>query len=59
MSLDISALVPSSAGFPLRRFLSGCSRLVVGDGGRLRSPDEEDVGLEWSSYHGDLLSVLL
>jgi hypothetical protein len=33
MSPDISASVPPSAGFPLRRFLSGCSRLVVGDGG--------------------------
>jgi hypothetical protein len=33
MSLDISASVPSSVGFPLRRFLSGCGRLVVGDGG--------------------------
>jgi hypothetical protein len=59
MSLDISALVPSSARFPLRRFLSGCSRLIIGDGGRLHSPDEEDVGVEWSSCHGDLLSVLL
>jgi hypothetical protein len=46
MSPDISASIPSSAGFPLRRFLSGCSRLVVGDGGRLHSPDEEDVGVE-------------
>jgi hypothetical protein len=59
MSPDISASVPSSAGFPLRRFLSGCSRLVVGDGGRLHSPDEEDVGVEWSSCHDDLLFVLL
>jgi hypothetical protein len=39
MSPDISASVPSSAGFPLRRFLSGCGRFVVGDGGRLHSPD--------------------
>jgi hypothetical protein len=33
MSPDISASVPSSVGFPLRRFLSGYSWLVVGDGG--------------------------
>jgi hypothetical protein len=33
MSPDISASVPPSVGFPLRRFLSRCSRLVVGDGG--------------------------
>jgi hypothetical protein len=46
MSPDILASVPSSAGFPLRRFLSRCSRLVVGDGGRLHSPDEEDVGVD-------------
>jgi hypothetical protein len=59
MSPDISASVPLSTGFPLRRFLSGRSQLVVGDGGRLHSPDEEDVGVEWSGYHGDLLSVLL
>jgi hypothetical protein len=59
MSPDILALVPSSAGFPLRRFLSGCGRFVVGDGGRFHSPDEEDVGVEWSSCRGDLLSVLL
>jgi hypothetical protein len=59
MSPDISVLVPSSAGFPLRRFLPGCSRLVVGDGGRFYSPDEEDVGVEWGSCHSDLLSVLL
>jgi hypothetical protein len=59
MSPDISASVPLSAGFRLRRFLSGLSWLVVRDGGRLHSPDEEDVGVEWSSCHGDLLSVLL
>jgi hypothetical protein len=58
MSPDISASVPSSVGFPLRRFLSECGRLVVGDGGRFHSLDEEDVGVEWSSCHGDLLSVL-
>jgi hypothetical protein len=59
MSPDISASVPPSAGFPLRRFLSGCSRLVVGDGGRLHSPDEEDVGVEWCGCRGNFLSVLL
>jgi hypothetical protein len=58
MSPDISASVPSSAGFSLRRFLSRCDRLVVGDGGRFHSPDEEDVVVEWSSCHGDLLSIL-
>jgi hypothetical protein len=36
MSSDISALVPSSAGLPLRKFLSRYGRFVVGDGGRLR-----------------------
>jgi hypothetical protein len=59
MSPDILASVPSSAGFPLRRFLSRCSRFVVGDGGRFYSPDEEDVGVEWNNCHGDLLSALL
>jgi hypothetical protein len=59
MSPDISASVPSSVGFLLRRFLSGYSRLVVGDGGRLHSPDEEDVGVEWCSCRDDLLFVLL
>jgi hypothetical protein len=58
MSPDISASVPSSAGFPLRRFLSRCGRFVVGDGGRLHSPDEEDVGVEWCGCRGDLLFVL-
>jgi hypothetical protein len=59
MSPDILASVPSSARFPLRRFLSGCGRFVVGDGGQFHSPDEEDVRVEWSSCHDDLLSVLL
>jgi hypothetical protein len=59
MSPDISASVPSLAGLPLRGFLSGYGRLVVGDGGRLCSPDEEDVGVEWYSCCDDLLSVLL
>jgi hypothetical protein len=39
MSPNISASVPSSAGFPLRRFFPGRSWFVVGDGGRLHSPD--------------------
>jgi hypothetical protein len=59
MSPDISASVPPSAGFLLRRFLSRCGRFVVEDGGRLHSPDEEDVGVEWCGCRGDLLSVLL
>jgi hypothetical protein len=59
VSLDISASVPPSAGFPLRRFFSRHVRLIVGDGGRLHSPDEEDVGVEWCGGRGDLLSVLL
>jgi hypothetical protein len=45
MSSNVPASVPPSAGFSLRRFLSGCSRLVVGDGRRLHSPDEEYVGV--------------
>jgi hypothetical protein len=59
MSSDISASVPPSTGFPLRRFFSGHGRLVVRDGGRLHSPDEEDVGVEWCGGCGDLLFVLL
>jgi hypothetical protein len=59
MSSNVPAPVPSSAGFSLRWFFSGCSRLVVGDGRRLHSPDEDDVGVEWCCYRGDLLSVLL
>jgi hypothetical protein len=47
MSSNVSAPVSPSAGFSLRRFFSGCCRLVVGDGRRLHSPDEEDVGVEW------------
>jgi hypothetical protein len=46
MSSDISASVSPSAGFPLRRFFSGHGRLIIRDGGRLHSPDEEDVGVE-------------
>jgi hypothetical protein len=59
MSSNVPAPVPLSAGFSLRRFFSGCGWLVVGDGRRLHSPDEEDVGVEWCCCSGDLLSVLL
>jgi hypothetical protein len=59
MSPNISVPVSPPMGFPLRWFFSGCGRLVVGDGGRLHSPDEEDVGVEWCGGHGDLLPVLL
>jgi hypothetical protein len=59
MSSNVPASIPPSAGFSLRRFFSGCGRLVVGDGRRLHSPDEEDVGVEWCCCRGDLLSVLL
>jgi hypothetical protein len=59
MSLNISASVPSSVGFPLRRFLPGRGWFVVRDGGRLHSPDEEDVGVEWSHHCDELISVLL
>jgi hypothetical protein len=59
MSSNVPTPVPPSAGFSLRRFFSGCGRLVVGDGRRLHSPDEEDVGIEWCCCRGDLLSVLL
>jgi hypothetical protein len=59
MPSDISASAPSSAGFPLRRFLSRRSRFVVGDGGRFQSPDEEDVGVEGSRCRDDLLPVFL
>jgi hypothetical protein len=44
MSPDISVSVPPSAGFPLRRFLSGCSRLVVGDGGDSTLPMKRTSG---------------
>jgi hypothetical protein len=59
MSSNVPAPIPPSAGFSLRRFFSGCGQLVVGDGRRFHSPDEEDVGVEWSCCHGDFLSVLL
>jgi hypothetical protein len=42
----------------LRRLFFGRSRLVVRDGGRLHSPDEEDVGVERCCCRGDFLSVL-
>jgi hypothetical protein len=59
MSSNISASVPSSAGFPLRRFFLGRIWFIVGDGRRLHSPDEEDVGVEWDRRCDELLSVLL
>jgi hypothetical protein len=60
MSPDISALVPSSARFPLKRFLPRRGWFIVGDGGRFdSSPDEEDVGVEWNCRSDKLLSVLL
>jgi hypothetical protein len=52
VSPNVSAPISPSAGFPLRWFFSGRGRLVVRDGGRLHSPDEEDVGVEW--YGGEL-----
>jgi hypothetical protein len=59
MSSNVPASIPPSAGFSLRRFFSRCGRLVVGDGRRLHSPDEEDVGVEGCCCRGDFLSVLL
>jgi hypothetical protein len=59
MSPNVPTPVSPSVGFSLRWFFSGCGRLVIGDGRRLRSPDEEDVGIEWCRCRGDLLSVLL
>jgi hypothetical protein len=59
MSSNVSASVSSSAGFPLRRFFPGRSWFVVKDGGRLHSPDEEDVGVEWNCRCDELLSALL
>jgi hypothetical protein len=59
VSPNVLVSVSSSAGFPLRWFFSGRGRLVVGDGGRLHSPDEEDVGVEWYGGRDDLFSVLL
>jgi hypothetical protein len=60
MSSDISASVPSSARLPLKRFLPWHGWFIVGDGGRFRSPpDEEDVGVEWNCRSDKLLSILL
>jgi hypothetical protein len=59
VSPNVSAPVSPLAGFPLRWFFSRRGRLVVGDGGRLHSPDEEDVGVEWYDGRDDLFSVLL
>jgi hypothetical protein len=59
MSPNVPAPVSPSAGFSLRWFFSRCGRLVVGDGRRLHSPDEEDIGIEWCCCRCDLLSVLL
>jgi hypothetical protein len=59
MSSDISAPIPASAGFSLRRFFPGHSWLIVGDGRRLYSPDEEDIGIEWNRCCDELLPVLL
>jgi hypothetical protein len=60
MSLGVTASVPSSTSFPLRRFFPRHSWFVVGDGGRFHSsPDKEDVGVERSCRNNKLLSVLL
>jgi hypothetical protein len=60
MSPSIPASVPSSASFSLRRFFPRHGWLVVGDGGWFHSsPDEEDVGVEWSCRDDKLLSILL
>jgi hypothetical protein len=60
MSLNVSASVPLPVRFPLMRFFSRCGRFIVGDRIRFHSsPDEEDVGVERSSYRDDLLSALL
>jgi hypothetical protein len=57
---NILVSVPPSASFSLRRFFPRHGWLVVGDGGRFHSsPDEEDVGLEWSCHDDKLLSILL
>jgi hypothetical protein len=60
MSPSITAPVPSSASFSLRRFFPRHGWIVVRDGGRFHSPpDEEDVGVEWSCRDDKLFSVLL
>jgi hypothetical protein len=60
MLSNISASVPSSARFPLKRFFSRRGWFIVRDGGRFHSsPDEEDVGIEWNRRSDKLLPVLL
>jgi hypothetical protein len=60
MSPSVSASVPPSMSFSLRRFFPWHDWLVVGDGGRFHSSlDEEDVEVKWSCHDGKLLSVLL
>jgi hypothetical protein len=60
MSPGVTASVPSSTSFPLRRFFPRHSWFIVGDGGRFHSSlDKEDVGVERSCRDDKLLSVLL
>jgi hypothetical protein len=59
VSPNILAPVSPSAGFSLRWFFSRRGWLVVGDGRQLRSPNEEDVGVEWYGGRDDLFSILL
>jgi hypothetical protein len=60
MSPGVTASIPSSTSFPLRRFFPKHSWFVVRDGGRFHSPpDKEDVGVERSCRDDKLLSVLL
>jgi hypothetical protein len=60
MSMNISASVPSSARFPLKRFFSRRGWFVVGDGGKFHSSlDKEDIGVEWHRRSDKLLPVLL
>jgi hypothetical protein len=61
MSSGVTASVPPSTSFPLRRFFPRYGRFVVGDGDDSTPPppDEEDVGVEWSCRDDKLLSILL
>jgi hypothetical protein len=60
MSPGVTASVPLSASFPLRWFFPRHNWFIIGDGGRIHSPpDEEDVGVEWSCRDDKLLSILL
>jgi hypothetical protein len=60
ISLNISALVPSSAIFSLKRFFSRRGWFVVGDGGKFHSSlNKEDVGVEWRRCSDKLLPILL